>query len=385
MAFGKKNTVNLNPLAYNFCLLGISKIGKTTIIKEMCEKLAGADGYLFLEIGQERGADAIEGINFVNCPEWSMDYDELTNSVGFIDVVNDILENKTTEYPNLKVIVWDTYDQLINVAEQESIRLWNKECRAKGAVDKTTTSINAAWGGFGKGEKKAMELMFNAIADLRAVGVSTIIIGHCKTKDITDPITGDTYQVVTSDQQRNYFDALKKNLHFLGLAYIDREIVKEKTGKRNAVTHKEEVINRVTEESRKIKFRDDNYAVDSGSRFADIVDEIPMTADALINALTDAILSEQAKSGVDIKKAKKAQAEFEKAQAKQVVEHEKENKAVVEREKLIKEINEYLKANKTSLDVIKPIIAEIKKRGVKKPDELDSLDDVIAIHNLISQ
>ena len=213
----------------------------------------------------------------------------------------------------------------------------------------------------------------------------SIIIGHCKNRDITDPITGETYQIVSSDQQSNYFNGLKKNLHFLGLAYIDRQIAKEKTGRRNAVTHKEETVNRVTEETRKIKFRDDNYAVDSGSRFADIIDEIPMTADDFINALTDAILSEQAKSGVDIKKAKKAQAELEKAQAKQVVEHEKENKAVVEREKLIKEINEYLKANKTSLDIIKPIIAELKKCGVKKPDELDSLDDVIAIHNLISQ
>ena len=38
MAFGKRNHVSLNPLNYNICLLGESKIGKTTVIKEFCEK-----------------------------------------------------------------------------------------------------------------------------------------------------------------------------------------------------------------------------------------------------------------------------------------------------------------------------------------------------------
>jgi AAA+ ATPase superfamily predicted ATPase len=70
MAFGKRNHVKLDPLAYNICLLGESKIGKTTLIYEVCRKLAGDDGYIFAEIGLERGADAIEGINYINCPEW---------------------------------------------------------------------------------------------------------------------------------------------------------------------------------------------------------------------------------------------------------------------------------------------------------------------------
>lgn len=47
----------------------------------MCEKLVGEDGYRFLECGKEDGADGINGINYLNCPEWSMDYDEETNSI----------------------------------------------------------------------------------------------------------------------------------------------------------------------------------------------------------------------------------------------------------------------------------------------------------------
>ena len=125
--FGRKNQVSLDPLSYNICLLGESKVGKTTLIKEVCEKLAGDDGYMFLECGMERGADAIEGINYVNCPEWNMEYDEFTNSAGFADVCEDIIENKASDYPDLRVVIIDTYDHLIEIAEDEAVRLWNKD------------------------------------------------------------------------------------------------------------------------------------------------------------------------------------------------------------------------------------------------------------------
>ena len=62
MAFGKRNEIKIDPLKYNIALLGESGIGKTTIIKEMCEELGGDDSYIFLEMAGEAGADAIQGI-----------------------------------------------------------------------------------------------------------------------------------------------------------------------------------------------------------------------------------------------------------------------------------------------------------------------------------
>lgn len=374
MGFGRRNHVKLDPLAYNILLLGESKIGKTTLIKEVCEKLAGEDGYLFLEIGQERGADAIENINYINCPEWNMDYDELNNSAGFLDVCEDIIANKTSEYPNLRVVVWDTYDQLINIAEAESIRLWNKECRDRNQPEKTTKSINAAWGGFGKGEKKAMELMFSMMANLRNVGVSTIVVGHVKTKDITDVVTGESYQILTSDQQNSYFNALKKNLHFLGLAYIDRTLVKEK-GKKNIVTGKAKEITKVSEETRKIKFRDDNYAVDSGSRFADIVPEIDMNADDFIKALTDAIESERSKSGRTIEESKAEEKAIVDAETARVAEQEKKRNADNELNEIISQIVAFFAENKSDLNKIKPVLAKCKELGYSNPKEINNLED----------
>lgn len=377
--FGQKNHVKLDPLAYNICLLGESKVGKTTLIREVCEKLAGDDGYMFLECGQERGADAIEGINHINCPEWWMDYDELTNSAGFGDVCDDIIDNKTTDYADLKVVIIDTYDQLITLAEDESKRLWNKE-----NPDKRTNSINAAWGGFGKGEKKAIELMFDKIAELRNVGVSTIIIGHIKTKDISDPVSGETYQILTSDQQQNYFNALKKNLHFLGLAYIDRQIVKEKTGKKNIVTNKEEVVNKVKGESRKIKFRDDNFCVDSGSRFAEIIDEIDLDADQFITALTDAIKAEQAKSGKTLEQSKAEQEKEEAKRLKEIAKAEQNKRESKKLEDVISKITDFIKTNKSDMDVIKPIIAKAKELGYDNPTMITDIKDAEKVLELIS-
>ena len=388
MAFGKKNRVNLDPLSYNFMLLGTPKVGKTTVIKEFCEGLAGEDGYLFFEFGTERGADAIEGINHVNIPMWDEDSTGLfgeelererermedANEAFFSEVVEDIINNKNTEYPDLKVVVWDTYDHLITIAEEEVVRLWNKECRKNGHPEKCATSINGAYGGFGKGEKKAMELMTDVMSAMRKVGVATIIIGHVKNKDVTDVVTGETYQTLTSDQQQNYFNHIKKNLHFLGLAYIDRTIAKEKTGKKNIVTNKEEIVNRVKAEARKIKFRDDSYAVDSGSRFADIIPEIDLDAQELTNAIKNAILSEQKKSGKSLEEAKAEQKAKEEAEAKRIAEAEVKNKAKKELDETKAKIVEFFVANKTNSEVISPVLAMCRESGFSNPNEITDLE-----------
>ena len=316
-------------------------------------------------MGAERGADAIEGINYVNCPVWDMEYDEWTNSAGYMDVIDDIVENRTEKYPELKTVVIDTYDHIILTAEQEAIDMWNRECIKNGKP--TVNTINEAWGGYGRGEKKAIALIMESFARLKNVGIGTVVIGHVKNKDITDVMTGETYQVLTSDQQSNYFNALKKNLHFLGLAYIDREIVKEKTGKKVPGTKKDEYMGKISGESRKIKFRDDNYAVDSGCRFADIVPEIPLDADAFIKALTDAIKSEASKGSEPVADLEKEQKVAEAERMKQIAELEAANKAKKELDEINNKIKVFCTENKSKPAVLKPLIEAAKACGLKNP------------------
>lgn len=376
MAFGRKNHVKVDPTAYSVMLLGEPKIGKTTVMKEALELLVG-ENYKFVELGREKGADAIEGINCINCPEWNMDYDEDINAVGWYDLVDDACDNPS-DYE--KIWVMDTFDQFINIAEDESLRLFNKE-----NPDKRAKTLNAAWGGFGAGQKKAIELMFSSIDRLNAVGIKVWWIGHVRNKSVTDITTGETYEVLSSDQQQNYFNALKKNLHFLGLAYIDREIVKEKTGKKNVVTKKDEEKSVIKEESRKIRFRDNSYSVDCGSRFKNITDCIDLDAEQFINAMKDAIRAEIEGSDFSEADREKAEKKAEAVRMKEIAEAEEKNKAKKEVDAVIEKIMDWIKDNKSDMTKVKPVLSKCKEFGAAKPTDLEKLEDALAVLELIEE
>lgn len=388
MAFGTKNVVKLDPMAYSLMILGESKVGKTTLIKEVCEKLDPREGsYMFLEIGQERGADAIDGINYVNCPEWEMELDELTNSAGFFTVCEDVINKKTKEYPNLKVIVVDTYDQLITIAEDEAIRQWNKMCKKEGHPEKCSNSINAIYGGYGRGEKAALKLMRDVKAELKKVGVELWTIGHVKIKAVTDVLTGESYEVLTSDQQQNYFNAWKKDLHFLALACIDREIAREKTGKKNPKTDKDIMVGKVKSESRRIKFRDDSFCVDSGCRFASIVPEIPLDADAFIKAVTDAIMAEHSKSGRSLEEVKAEQDAIAKAEVERIAAAEAKKDVEAELNKAIEYITDYclMARENADSDAIAGVMDICHQHGYDNPKVIDSLAVATKIVEMIDK
>jgi predicted ATPase len=362
--FGQKREICIDPLAYNIGLIGESGIGKSTLIKEVCEKLAGVDGYIAFDIGKEDGHDAINGIVSEKIPDWAK----------FKEVCDDIIENKLTDYKDLRVVVLDTFDQLLEIAEPEVIRMHNRANPDKPKI----TSIKAAFGGFMAGEDKAIQIVLDKLWELKSVGVSFIAIGHTKKKDVDDPITGESYSILTTNMSQRYFNALKTKLHFLGVAYIDREIVKQKTGKKNVVTKQEEVKGKVLSESRRISFRDDNYSVDSKSRFADIVDEIPLDADAFIKALTDAILAEHSKGDKSVEQSMKELEESRKEKEHEIaemLEQEAANKVDEEKnaELIVIVQNKFSEADAATKKKVKAIMAENNIPNFKNPDDIPTL------------
>lgn len=361
--FGKKNHVKVDPFNYSLMLLGEPKIGKTSLLYQVAEKLVGEDGYIFAELYRERGADAIEGIVAENIPTWD----------DWVEFVDDIVDNKTEDYADLRVIFADTYDQYISMAEDEAIRLWNKD-----NPEKRAKTLNQSWGGFGSG-KKVIELMFEQIDRLESVGVKVWWIGHVKTKEVKNIYDEETYQTLTSDQQQNYFNALKKNLHFLCLAYFDRQLQKEKTGRKNLVTKKEETKTIIKDETRKIKFRDDSFVVDSGSRFSDIVPEINLDADEFITAITDAIKAEINKNGVSVEERKKENEKEDAENLKRIAEAEKVAREKKELDEVKAQIVNFFVANKTNIDAIKPVLAICKEGGYNNPQEIDNLESAKVI------
>ena len=159
---------------------------------------------------------------------------------------------------------------------------------------------------------------------------------------------------------------MKKNIDLVGIAYIDREIVK------NKANGKEVFI--VKSETRKIKFRDDNYTVDSGSRMSQIVNEIPFDADEFIKAMTNALEAEVKKGGKSVADRKKENEKEEKANMKRIAEAEKAAKAEKSLDEVKSEIIEFFTLNKTNTSVVKPVLNLCRERGYSLPNDIDDLD-----------
>lgn len=276
--FGKKVTVSKGMENYMIGVMAPSGFGKTTLLYKVCDKKFGEDGYILLDVGDENGVAAIDGVVAERVPTWK----------SFKEVIDDIVKNKETDYPNLKVVVLDTLDSTFEIAESYVVTTYNKEHLGEQNF-KPATSINAVEGGFGRGLDRVIETVKKEINRLNKVGVGVWWTSHVKERDQTDLFTGSNYTQLTASMSMKYFNSIKDISHLIGFGYYDRSIQKIEVGDANPVTKKKKTRESVTSEYRKIKFRDDSLVADAKSRFSEIVDEIHLSTDEFIKAVEDAI------------------------------------------------------------------------------------------------
>ena len=291
-SFGKKNTVNRDLFSYNIMLLGEAGAGKTSMMSEVMQKFCKEDEYLMLQIGKEEGCKAINGLMWEQINTWK----------EFVSFVDEVVKNRE-DWGTLKCVTIDTIDQLIDICTPHVIKLWNSSQMGKKDFTPAQT-LNQAWGGFGKADEYMMGLILDQIWKLKSVNVSVFIVGHTRRRENVDPVSGLTFSTMSAAISLKNFEALKTKMDIVSIAYIDREMVSRDFGKENIVTKKQNKINEVTNEARKVAFRSSAYVLDSKSRFPDIVDEVPMNATAFVEAIQEAI-DMAAEKGVDLEAEEK--------------------------------------------------------------------------------
>lgn len=356
MARFKKNIVRPNIFDYNIAIFGQQGIGKSTLAYQVCHKLLG-DNYVIFNCGKEDGIKALPDAIYYDCPTWD-EFDEIIT-----DIVN---ERTSDDFKNLKVVVLDTIDEIFNMAENEVIRLAKKK-------NPNITTLNEAFGGFGAGLQKTEELVLDALWRLKSVNVNIFVVGHTKSKTMTDVINDGEYDILTSNLSNRYFTSIATKMDVIGICYIDRDIITEKTNRKDI---KGNVIERnvIANEARKICFRSDDYVTASKSRFPDIEGIIDLNADDFINTIETAIQKMIDKSSMSEEDVKKYYEQEEAESLKRIAEAEANAKSQKELDEIKKEIVAFFTENRDNLNAIKPIMELVRKHGYNNPTEIDQLD-----------
>lgn len=268
---GQLNTIKLDIANYRHYWRGQSKIGKTTLFRDIIIESYGSPKFgLLLSMGAEVGYKSLDTIMVQDNPEW---YD-------FVDTVDDLVENKKdNEY---KILGIDTVDELVEMAERRVLEIH------RATKGESASSLNAALGGFGAGKKKARSLIEEQIAKLERAGYGMIYIGHTKVKDITEKSTDVAYQQLTGSLEFAY-DAI-----FADRADIMAMIVTESTAKDD----------RLNKSERYIYLRGTSF-IDAGSRMENLPEKIVLGAKEYIAAINDALEKTSGKTGSEAKTIRK--------------------------------------------------------------------------------
>lgn len=260
--------------SYTYLMNGVAGIGKTTTVSEIGQKKFGVDGFLLLTLGAEPSPSHIGNL-------WNAEIDEWEELMETTDA---LVEERDTEYKDLKMIGIDSTGELFRIAEAEVIREYNKTV---GASDRVK-SIQGAYGGFYRGQVRAIELVSQLINKLSKANYSLFFIGHTKQKNKTDQMTGVEYEQVTSDMENKYFNAIKDRVNIVMCAYMEREMA-DVTEETNKFNKKKVKVGDIVAENRVVSFRDESFSLDLKCHLKHIATKCALDSDVIIKELESAI------------------------------------------------------------------------------------------------
>ena len=360
----RKNIVKADLCNYSILLNGIGGVGKTTLFYQVTTKLYGEDGGLMINVGNEPQPNHIVNANYLQA-------DTFKDIVEFVD---ELCKGRNGSYSHIKVVGFDTLDTIYDLAEDYVLEEYNN------SVDggKEVNTIKSAYGGYQAGENRVVDLVVKTLFKLRSYGYGLWINGHTKRKTKADQLGNIEYEQLTSDLPAKYYNAIKNKVNIVGTAYIRRSFDNMKQVKDAYNKGKMKTVGTVTDESRIIVFRDDDYAIDCKSHFPEICDACEFDRDCFIEAIYDAIKKELEKqvgkpiSDEQMKKVQEQQQKEQKEQVEQLIqekvaEEQKQNDEQ-EKERILQQlVGGYKTMSKEKKLHIKQVLTD---NGVAKLQEL---------------
>ena len=267
MAF-KMNQIKASLNSYpQVCLMGTPKIGKTTFFRDLVlYEYKNPTKGLLISCGSEEGYHALDQLQVAVASSWSGDYDEDTDSQGLVSIVDEVID--TRKETGIQIVAFDTLDTMADLAEAEVCRLWAREAK----IPVKNVTINSAFGGYGKGLDKEIDLILEQIARLRAVGIAVFILSHTKLKEKSDMYSGEKYEQITNNLQNKLFTAVESGAQMVCTAIMERDI---QNGK-------------ITNERRRL-YLVRTSQVDAGCRFPGMPESIEFTPEAFMNAFRQGV------------------------------------------------------------------------------------------------
>lgn len=269
---------------YDYIILGVGGVGKTTLAYELGKKITGSDeGTFIITCGAENEPMHINGA----FGETDRTFEELAECVKYL------CEHKD-EYPHTKFVAIDSIDEYVRIACDAVVREWNRICEKTGDTASKAKSVAQAYKGFQNGVDRAVDLIIKQIVKLKDAGYHLLYIGHTKVKSSTDVMQENTkFDQLTCSVQPKFYTAIKDKANLAVMCYFENEIVGIREEK-NPFNKKMEKKGTLVNKKRVMLFTDNSNTVDTKTHFEYIVNKADMSADNLIKAVEDAIAAKLA-------------------------------------------------------------------------------------------
>lgn len=380
MAFKKPEITKIEPNIKNLSiyLRSTKKWGKTTLFRNMIlEKYGDPARGLLVGCGREKGYKMLDNLNATQI----MSYKDA------IDLKDWLITTKGKEH-NIEIVAFDTGDELVLLADKETIKQSNIE-----NPNKKVKSIKAAMGGFTAGEKySANDLIKPYLGELMDAGFGVWVICHTKFKTIKEKgsLDEEGYMQLTSNLSSDYESAFGDIFDVVLTGIVDREF-DEKTSQ--APDGKTKTKRYISDSSRKLYFRE-TPLIDAGGRFADgAVPEYMVFEKGENNAAKFLQIVEEGmeKSKYDFSKNKKKVTKKAPAPVEEKEEVTEENvndddtvpfdtdASEVDFDDLRTQIRNMVRGDKTLAKQVKTITKEHGYTKIDEIDDIDVLNEILAL------